>query len=476
MNGDTLTDSTDRNASPAAAERASSAGAGFWRRLNLSDVRIGRKIGFGFATVLALTMGVSYLGWNGQQQISGQLERTDAAALLADGLQEIRQDEKNYQIAGAEKSFKDATAKIAQLKERAGSIGQLFDSGADREWIASVEAQIVTYEAALTHYHDLEVKKRAALDRMLQKSEQMENASKQLRTDQNAQFRKVVENQTDLEGRRDTMLSISDEASKTVSMITDMLVEMQKFQIGGDAKQAEDFDRLAYRVQLSLKNVEALMGDREMNTLPKEASDKLDGVRADFKAFAASVVQGAATRTASAAGDVEQRIIAVRSLLGKLAFNERMEWENRTDEATMAKFRMQDKQEVILAASSLIENVKQARFAQMQYLLQPIAVRAQEVRDCVTAVTEGMNGLQAKLQSTEEGVQAAAINAGAAAYLEEFEGVVNFFLQQAAANREMAGAAQAVAGEIRRAEATQKTAMVAQQERSALLSVTGSAV
>ncbi len=447
-----------------------------WQRLTLSDVRIGRKIGFGFATVLVLTVGVSYLGWNGQQQISRQLERTDAAAFLADRLQEIRQDEKSYQIAGDEKSFKEAAAKIAQLKERAGSIGQLFDAGADHEWIASVEAQIVTYEAALTRYHDLEVKKRAALERMLQKSEQMENASKQLRTEQGAQFREVVEKQTDLEGRRDTMLSISDEASKTVSMITDMLVEMQKFQIAGIAKQAEDFDRLAYRVQLDLKNLKALMGNREMNTLPDEVSDKLDGVRADFKAFAAGVLQGGQSRTAPAAGDLEKRIIAVRSLLGKLAFNERMEWENRTDEATMAKFRMQDKQEVTLNASSLIEDVKQARFAQMQYLLRPTAARAQEVRDSIAGVGQDMDALESKLQSADEIAKAKAIRAEAAAYLEEFEGVVGAFAQQAAANREMLGAAQAVDGEIRRAESDQKTAMIAQQEQSALLSVTGSVV
>ncbi|MBE0530592.1 MAG: methyl-accepting chemotaxis protein, partial [Rhodospirillales bacterium] len=459
MNGDILTNNADRNISSAAtAELASSARTGFRRRLSLSDVRIGRKIGIGFATVLALTLGVSYLGWNGQQQISRQLERTDATALLTGGLQEIRQDEKNYQISGDEKSFQDASAKIASLKERAGSIGDLFDSASDREWITSVGAQIVTYEAALTRYHDFEVKKRAALERMLQKSEQMENASKELRTDQDKQFREVVESQTALESLRDSMLSLSDEAAKTVSMFTDLVVEMQKFQIGGDAKQAEDFDRLAYRVQLSLKNVKALMGDRAMNTLPDEISEKLDGVRADFKTFAAGVVQDGKPRESSAASDLEQRIIAVRSLLGKLAFSERMEWENRTDEATMSKFRMQDKQEVILKASSLIEEVKQARFAQMQYLLQPTAAKAQEVRDCIANVGEEMVALEAKLQSAEETAKTQAIRAEAGAYLEEFEGVVGAFVQQAAANREMVGAAHAVDGEVRRAESDQKTA------------------
>ena len=89
-------------------------------------------------------------------------------------LQEIRKDEKNYQIAGEEKYFQDAVAKIAALKDQADSIKALFDSEGDRQRIDRVLGQIANYETALTGYHDLEVKKGTALERMLQQSDEME--------------------------------------------------------------------------------------------------------------------------------------------------------------------------------------------------------------------------------------------------------------------------------------------------------------
>ncbi|WP_316979638.1 hypothetical protein, partial [Shumkonia mesophila] len=470
MNAATASRDTESRSSPS-SDRPSR-----WQRLALSDVRIGRKIGFGFATVLALTMGVSYLGWNGQQQISGQLERTDAAALLADGLQEIRQDEKNYQIAGDEKSFKDATAKIAQLKERAGSIGQLFDSGADREWIASVEAQIATYEAALTHYRDLEVKKRAALDRMLQKSNDMETTSAELRSEQNTQFGDLAKGQAEIEEKRDAKLNLSDEATKITGQLAELLIEMQRFQIHRDEKRMVTFDTAATMVSFGLKNLQSLLGPENATMLPDSFIEIVDVIREDYKKLATDLLQGNTGQTAAAADNLEKKMRAIKSVLDGLAMSQRLDWQGLADDAKLAKIRMQKKQGITLLASSLIENVNKKRTAQLQYLRTPTAAAADAVRDGVGKIVGQLEELESTLSTDAEKAKAAAIHAGAAAYLEEFEGVVGTFAQQAAANREMAGAAQAVDGEIRRAEATQKTAMVAQQERSALLSVTGSAV
>ncbi|MBE0532948.1 MAG: hypothetical protein IH626_19170, partial [Rhodospirillales bacterium] len=452
MNAATASKNTESRSSPS-SDRPSR-----WQRLTLSDVRIGRKIGFGFATVLALTVGVSYLGWNGQQQISGQLERTDAAALLTGGLQEIRQDEKNYQISGDEKSFQDASAKIASLKERAGSIGDLFDSANDRQWIDSVGAQIVTYEAALVRYHDLEVKKRAALERMLQKSNDMETTSTELRDEQNAQFGELATVLAEIEEKRDTKLALSDEATKITGQLAELLIEMQRFQIHRDEKRVVTFDTMATMVSFGLKNLQSLIGAENASLLPDSFLEIVDVIREDYKKLATDLLQGNAQQTAAAADNLEKKMRAIKSVLDGIALSQRLDWQGLADDAKLAKIRMQKKQGITLLVSSLIENVNKKRTAQLQYLRTPIAAAADAVRNGVAKIAGQLEELGTALSTDVEKSKAKVIHAGAGAYLEEFEGVVGAFVQQAAANREMVGAAHAVDGEVRRAESDQKTA------------------
>lgn len=445
------------------------------QRLNLSNVRIGRKIGLGFAIVLLLTVGVSFLGWKGLNEVGIQLDKTDAVGLLYDEFLDIRKDEKNYQIIGDEKYYEDAVKKILDLKERTGSFKSYFDSFQDIELIDRILDQVVLYETALTKYRGLEQQKLTALDRMLQKSEEMEKTTAQLRTEQNDQFKALTEELIELEELRDYKLAIADVATNLVILMSDLLVEMEKFQITGDTVHVENFEQLSKKVVLNLQDVQALFGDDENDQFPDDMFDRVDGLRNDFKTFAERIAQGNQSEAMSIAESLEATTQSIKILLATVASGQRAEWETLADETESAKSRMQEKQAITLDASRLIESVNKNRIAQVQYRLRPTDENAEKGREWVAGIMSQLKELEANLFSEEDQQEANSIRENAGIYLGDYEDVVTFFNEQALANETMISSALTVGAEISDVKADQKSAMTTQKNQSTLFIVVGSA-
>ena len=64
------------------------------------DVKIARKLYFGFGAVLILTVAVGYVGWNGLGNVETAVTNADDANRLIKWAYEARQQEKNFILRG----------------------------------------------------------------------------------------------------------------------------------------------------------------------------------------------------------------------------------------------------------------------------------------------------------------------------------------------------------------------------------------
>ena len=75
----------------------------------LKDMKLGAKIGGGFAIVLVLLAVVAFTGYSGLTGVEDRVEKTDDVNRLIKQVMETRQQEKNFIIRG-DKKYVDRVA------------------------------------------------------------------------------------------------------------------------------------------------------------------------------------------------------------------------------------------------------------------------------------------------------------------------------------------------------------------------------
>ncbi|MBE0531571.1 MAG: HAMP domain-containing protein, partial [Rhodospirillales bacterium] len=446
------------------------------RRLGLSNVRIGRKIGLGFAVVLTLTIGVSFLGWNGLSEVGAEFEKTDAVVLLADRFVEIRNDQKNFQLGGEERDFTNAKQKIGPLREQADGLKTLFGSAEGRELIDRLKAEIDRYEAQLNLYHDLEGKKKAALGRMLERAAEMEAVTDQLRVEQNLRYKQMTEKLAGLEKQRERRMGIATESGNVVNLVSDVLIEVEKFQITGDSIHADQFKSFSQKTALSLGDLKVMLGTEDAGQLPDSVFAKMKNLEADFAKMAQFVTAGDKAQAQNAAKILEKSTQEIKDVLRSLASSQNSEFEFIADDAQSAKEDMEARQLITQDAGRLIETVWRTRVAQQHYVSRPNGDAAEDVSYWVSSIKDLVGSLGSQLTESDAKAAVQKIGESADGYLAEFEHVVAITTEQADADQAMADASRALDARIVQTMADQKAAMTDQRDSSGLFAIMGSVV
>ncbi|WP_316980305.1 methyl-accepting chemotaxis protein [Shumkonia mesophila] len=446
------------------------------RRIGLSNVRIGRKIGLGFAVVLALTIGVSFLGWNGLREVGAEFEKTDAVVLLADRFVEIRNDQKNFQIGGEERDFESARQKIGPLREQADGLEALFRSVDGRELIDRLKAEIDRYETQLNLYHDLEGKKKAALGRMLVRASEMEAVADELRLAQNLRYKQMAEELARLELQRERRMAIATESANVVGLMSDGLVEVQKFQLTGNAAHADKFKSLSQKAAMSLGDLKVMLGEEDAGQLPDDVFTMMKSLDAGFAKMAEFLTAGDKSQAQNAAMAVEKTTQGIKDILRVLAAGQTAEFDFIASDTQSAKEDMDARQLITQDAGRLIETVWKIRLSQQHYVSRPASEAADDVRYWAGGIKDVVGSLATRLTESEDKAAIQKIGESADGYLAEFENVVAFTTEQAEADQAMADSSRALNARIAQATADQKAAMTDQRDSSGLLAIIGSAV
>ena len=445
-------------------------------RLSLANVRIGRKIGLGFAVVLVLTVGVSFLGWNGLRQVGAQFEKTDAIVLLADKFVDIRNDQKDYQLRGEEGSYSGAKEKIKPLREEANSLRTLFDSVDGQALIDGLKAEIDRYETELDRYHGLEEQKRAALGRMRKRLAEMEAATDKLRQEQAHQYKQLSEKLAALEEKRDQLLNVAGQSKTLSTLASDILIEVEKFQLTGDPAHAEKFKLLAQKLGFNLETLKALLGENGADQLPETVFALAKNLTTQFDQLADFLANGKKAEALDAAKALEKSTQQIKNVLHSISAVQESGFDMIADGTQSAKEDMEFRQGVAQDANRLIETVQKTRISQQQYLANPSEEAAQDVRFWIDEINGKTKTLGERLIEEDAKAAVKKIAESAAGYLGEFESVVTFTTDQVESDQAMGTASQTLNARIAKTKADEKAAMTLQRDTSGLFSIVGSVI
>jgi len=124
----------------------------------LKDMKLGFKIGGGFAVVILLTILVAYIGWNGMSGVVSRAEKSDEAGNLIKNMLEAREEGKAYIINGNTKHIDGFNEVIKVLKKDAGLLKAKFNDQANIKQVEQALEGFEEYRSGFSTYTDLDQK------------------------------------------------------------------------------------------------------------------------------------------------------------------------------------------------------------------------------------------------------------------------------------------------------------------------------
>jgi len=124
----------------------------------LKDMKLGFKIGGGFAIVLLLTILVGYMGWNGMRGVVLRAENADGAENLIKNMLEAREEGKAYIINGNTKHIDGLAKYVETLKSDGGILKTRLKDPADIKLVDQSLEGFEEYGNKFSNYTDLDQK------------------------------------------------------------------------------------------------------------------------------------------------------------------------------------------------------------------------------------------------------------------------------------------------------------------------------
>lgn len=126
----------------------------------LKNMKLGTKIGGGFAIVLILAVMIAVIGWSAMGNVVTSVERSTGVNWLVKQMLEIREDNKAYIINSDIKAFEAGEKKVEELVTRSREIKIGFaDDSEDLAAIAAIVNGVEKYEKLMGDYVDLDKQK-----------------------------------------------------------------------------------------------------------------------------------------------------------------------------------------------------------------------------------------------------------------------------------------------------------------------------
>jgi methyl-accepting chemotaxis protein len=123
----------------------------------VKNLKLGPKIGGGYAVVLLLTAFIAFIGWWGLNGISGAIEQSRDLQKIIKFMQETRQEEKNFIISKDNQYFSNAIVKLDEMKQKVTDTRDNKVKGKEsKKQMDAVFTAVEKYESAFNQYVAME--------------------------------------------------------------------------------------------------------------------------------------------------------------------------------------------------------------------------------------------------------------------------------------------------------------------------------
>ncbi|WP_419786968.1 methyl-accepting chemotaxis protein [Pseudodesulfovibrio sp.] len=255
----------------------------------LKNLRLGLKLGLGFALVILLTMLVSGIGYFSMAGVQDRVDKADDVNRLVRFILEGRVNEKNFMLKSNEKSAEAHAAVMGKLLEQAQKTSDKFTDKMNKDQMANVIAAAKNYQNAFKTYYNSENGKVKAMDAMGEAARKALAVTEELRSGQKAQLQELLDSGTAAHAEIEDKISKADDANRMIKLFLQIRMDVLNYALDHDAESLQLVESTMKKLQESVVNIKGRFNNPQ-NIKQLEAVEKGLAFYADqFSNFAGFV-------------------------------------------------------------------------------------------------------------------------------------------------------------------------------------------
>lgn len=204
------------------------------------DLRLGVKLGLGFAVVLMLTAAVAIVGYTGLNSVQSRVDKADDVNRLVRFILDGRIKEKNYMLRGDSESVEQHAEVISRLLEQTRQTSDKFQTQLNRDQMAEVMQAVERYQQAFTRYVELAGRKDAAMADMRASARKALRETETLRADQKQELQVLMASGDASQREMNDRLEKADDTNRMIKWFLEARKNEKEVIISGEKRYLDD--------------------------------------------------------------------------------------------------------------------------------------------------------------------------------------------------------------------------------------------
>lgn len=220
------------------------------------NLKLGYKIGAGFLIVLLLTVGISFVSWDGMKSLVNSVDKADSVNKIDKDVLELREFEKNYIITNDEVYANKVNEDVEEIKKYVDETKNGLKNVANKKQMDNIFKHLSVYEDNFGNYVKLEKKKTVARTKMQAASDRVQKQLEDFRKQQKFELFKLMK-QHGVDSEVIDKVRKADEANELIKEMLGARGNEREFIISNNRKYIdlakEDIDKIN-KISELLKN------------------------------------------------------------------------------------------------------------------------------------------------------------------------------------------------------------------------------
>ena len=253
------------------------------------DLKIGTKLGVGFAVIILLTIVTAIISFTSLLNIRDRVDKGDDANRLIKVILDTRRSEKNFVLRGDVADKKEVEDNIKTLEKQALETKEQFKQQENKDQMDAVIDESKIYISAFSAYVDLESKKDESMELMRQAARTALDEIDDIRADQKAKMLQEISKKS---GYLENRLAKADDANRLIKLFLDVRKNEKEYIISnGDQQWLNAHSDLLYQIRNIADDLKIRFVDPLNDKQVDDAVLALNNYEAAFQDFRDSMIK-----------------------------------------------------------------------------------------------------------------------------------------------------------------------------------------
>ena len=425
----------------------------------LKNLKVWMKLAIGFGLILALTIGVGYVGWSGLCDTNVIVEKADDANRLIKQALNARLEQKNY-MAEKEDVYADKVAEVvAEIDEAAVALEAKMNDAHDKADVVAAREASATYHKSFQNWVAMSKQQDLQYKNMLAKANEAISESEALRADQKAQFEKV---QSEGAAFVADKLYKADSANRLIKTASKARLSQKNYMAELEQKYADEEDQQIQEIVGLCDELIAAMkqqANKDQVTAAKEAGQAYDK---NFKMWVELAQQKSVLDT-----QMDKNAATFMEEVVKLSEDQKTKLKEEIDGDSKSSSELADRAWKSKVADSVRIRANNCRQYQRDYKITSDERFASQLDEAVADISRDAQDLKERFNQQVNKDQATAVEEAAKQYGSRFNEWVDCSHKQATAYEAMVKNAETFVNNCEALRADQKQQLAEAQKKNA---------